>query len=88
MYFRSGAEQGKWFLIDLMIFFPALQMAFLLKWTFYPLFFLLLCLVLFETLLISPKGGPNTSLSLSLPADYNLKLPFPIPHEQGYVQST
>lgn len=84
MDFLSWGELENWFLTDL-IFFPALQMA-LLKWTFYPLFFFLfLCLVLFETFLISPKEGPNTSLSLSLPADYNLKPPFPISHEQGYL---
>lgn len=69
-----------------MIFFsPSTANGLFVNRNFLPSFYCFSCLVLFETLLISPKEGPNTSLSLSLPADYNLKPPFPIADEQEYV---
>lgn len=62
-------------------------MAFLLK-AIFRLFFLPVSVLFFETLFIFLKEGPNSSLSLSLPADYNLKPPLSVLHLQGFVQST
>lgn len=75
------------FLLISWSFFPVLQMAFLLKATF-TLFFLPVSLSCSLKHCSFYLEGPSSSLSLSLPADYDLKPPFPILHLQGFVQST
>lgn len=91
MDFLRWEQLENWFLIDFMVFFPSSANGLSVKSRFYPLLSSCFSVLFFETLFIFLKEGPNSSLSLSLPTDSNLKpppLPFPILHLQGFVQST
>lgn len=76
------------FLLISLSFFPSSANGLFVKGHFYPLPSSCFSVLLFERLFSFVKEGPNSSLSLSLPADYNLKPPFPVLHLQGFVQST